>query len=510
MGKKGEKHVSLTHQEKEKVHKWFKDAVPKPKQEEIVRWIKKEFGKDINRTTVSKMKLNLPVPSSFSDNPSFMRKASAKHPEHDQVMIEWVLRMEGKGYLTDDLVISQAEKVRDTLSIPIEDLRVSSGWLSRFKKRHNIRSWLRQGESGSLDEQQIEAALPVIREKLSSHQPSDVYNFDETGLFYKLIPSRALATKNIPGHKKDKSRITIGVCTNADGTDRLPLLVIGKSKMPRCFKGINLTNLGITYFNNTAAWMTALIFREWIADWDKKLRVRGRKILLLVDNMSGHSIDHLCLTHIEVMFLPPNTTSRLQPLDAGIIECFKRRYRKLFLRWRIDKMEKGEDSKKIDLLQVTRFLIEAYHNIDDSVIRNCWRTTKILPALDQQSTESVTECDLTQDIARLGLEDAMTDKEYVTISGEEQVIASDEISDIILSLQQSETPAHVSESEQPAVKYQEAVNGLMCFKTYVEQRDEDCTHEMDMIRKLIRAAECMSLRSKHQSKITDFFSAKTQ
>ena len=123
----------------------------------------------------------------------------------------------GEGHLTDNLVITQAEKVRDALKIPSDDLSLSGG----------------QGEAG---------------EKLSTYTPSCINNFDETGLFFKMIPFRALATKCIPGHKKDTSRLTIGMCTNADATDRLPLLIIGKSKMPRCFKGINLTNLGITYF----------------------------------------------------------------------------------------------------------------------------------------------------------------------------------------------------------------------------------------------------------------------
>ena len=95
MGRKGEKHVSLTHAEKTKIHKWFNGAVPKPIQKDILKWIKREFGKEISRSTVSKMKLHAPMSDEFNQNPSFMSKKHAKFPKLDNVMWEWVLRMGG-------------------------------------------------------------------------------------------------------------------------------------------------------------------------------------------------------------------------------------------------------------------------------------------------------------------------------------------------------------------------------------------------------------------------------
>lgn len=52
------------------------------------------------------------------------------------------------------------------------------------------------------------------------------------------------------------------LCCNADGTDKLPLLIIGKFLKPRCMKNINMDNLGVTYRENTKAWMTAVLFQE--------------------------------------------------------------------------------------------------------------------------------------------------------------------------------------------------------------------------------------------------------
>ncbi|POM64511.1 Tigger transposable element derived 4 [Phytophthora palmivora] len=49
-----------------------------------------------------------------------------------------------------------------------------------------------------------------------------------------------------------------------------------------------------------------------------------RHVLVLVYNASSHTEEGLTLTNVRVEKLPPNTTSKLQPLDQGIICCVKR------------------------------------------------------------------------------------------------------------------------------------------------------------------------------------------
>jgi hypothetical protein len=40
--------------------------------------------------------------------------------------------------------------------------------------------------------------------------------------------NNSLATKQLEGRKQNKERLTLAVCCNANGSDKLPLLVIGK------------------------------------------------------------------------------------------------------------------------------------------------------------------------------------------------------------------------------------------------------------------------------------------
>ena len=89
------------------------------------------------------------------------------------------------------------------------------------------------------------------------------------------------------GRKKDLERLTIGLCTNALGTEKLNPIVIGKYGRPRFFKNINNTNnLGIIYRHNKSAWVTGTIFKQWITNVDNDISIKtpGRKILLIIIN----------------------------------------------------------------------------------------------------------------------------------------------------------------------------------------------------------------------------------
>ena len=73
--------------------------------------------------------------------------------------------------------------------------------------------------------------------------------------------------------------------------------------------------------------MTADIWSRYLMNWDAQLRMEGRFFLLLADNAPGHK--EVTLTNIHVEYMPKNTTSLIQPADAGIIKCFKGYYRNL-------------------------------------------------------------------------------------------------------------------------------------------------------------------------------------
>ena len=176
---------------------------------------------------------------------------------------------------------------------------------------------------------------------LQSYSPDDIYNADETGIFFRLLPDKTLELKNVDCHggKKNKERLTAMVCANMSGTDKLPLLIIGKPSNPRCFKHVK--SLPTEYDANKKAWMTSDIFKEWVKKLDKKMRKKKRKIALIIDNCPAHP-KIPGLQAVDLVFLPPNITSKTQPMNQGIIQSLKVQYRKRVLIKYINAIDKGQ------------------------------------------------------------------------------------------------------------------------------------------------------------------------
>ena len=75
-------------------------------------------------------------------------------------------------------------------------------------------------------------------------------------------PDQGLASKQMSGKKSNKFCITVSFACNADGSERLPIFFIGKSKRPCCFGKESPQERGFYYCNNKTAWMTSAFFEE--------------------------------------------------------------------------------------------------------------------------------------------------------------------------------------------------------------------------------------------------------
>ena len=76
------------------------------------------------------------------------------------------------------------------------------GWLEWLKARHGINSYKRFSESDSVFIENIEDDLPQKRAKLENFDWKDIYNMDETNLFYRLQADYSLAAKQLEGRKR--------------------------------------------------------------------------------------------------------------------------------------------------------------------------------------------------------------------------------------------------------------------------------------------------------------------
>ena len=212
------------------------------------------------------------------------------------------------------------------------------------------------------------------------------------------------------GVKADKTRITYALTTNADGTEKRELLVIGRSAKPTSSGRKSPERFGFYYECNKTAWMTGAIFTVWIKRWDDFLRSQGRKVLLFVDNFSGHKTDAL-LTNIRLEFFAPNLTAHFQPLDAGIIASFKLQFKRQQLQRAVDLFEMntpGHLCYKADVHQGMDMGREAFNAVGQRTMANCWRKAGFLGVRDEEGEYLGSSFDEDIELEDLREEDAET------------------------------------------------------------------------------------------------------
>ncbi|CAG8752139.1 10682_t:CDS:2, partial [Rhizophagus irregularis] len=198
--------------------------------------------------------------------------------------ITWILQSKEK-QLTTEITKSEA-KHHKPVTVPVLELALKEFVLCYQHKtilsdailieKAKILAIKLHGEADSANENAIAEALLLLQNKCAEYPPDRIYNMDETGLFYRLESDRILATKS-----------------------------------------------------NAKAWILTTLFQEWLQEFNYQVSIKHNKqrILLLLDNCKSYKIDTLVLENVEVCFLLPNTTSKLQPMDSGIIMSFKKHYR---------------------------------------------------------------------------------------------------------------------------------------------------------------------------------------
>lgn len=304
------------------------------------------------------------------------RQRMGKEPVVEAAVVKWIAAVREKNAnLSGPVVIEKAKELAQKLNKP--DFKPTDGWFSRLKKREGIIQKKLHGEGQAADlpsrDEWMDNTWPELRARYSDE---NIWNADESGLYFRALPDSTLTFANDKrkGGKTSKDRITALFCCSMVGEKR-KIFVIGKNKSPRCFKGVHLP---VHYKANNSAWMTADFFETWLKNWDRELRhQRYAKILLLVDNCSAHP-KTVELTHIELAFLPANTTSVLQPCDQGIIRALKAHYRQEICKTILFEMDNSprataaDLAKKISLLDGIHKLTDAWEFVSPTTIRNCW------------------------------------------------------------------------------------------------------------------------------------------
>jgi hypothetical protein len=319
-------------------------------------------------------------------NTARKRLRKGNYDELDQAVSVWFHQMRAKNAVISGLMIQEeAKKFAQKMDLP--DFEPSNGWLGRWKAKENVTFHKLQGEKGAADQagaaDWIQKVMPSL---LAEYDAKDIYNADESGLFYKALPSGTMAVKgeNPEGGKTQKDRLTTLFLCNMDGSDK-QVFVIGRSKQPHCFRG---KKIPLPYYANSKAWMTSSVWTKILLDFDSKMMKQKRKVLLFADNAACHKLEEgAVLKNVKIQFLPANTTSIIQPLDQGIIRAFKVHYRQKIVRQQLLALEKElslqQFAKTITVLEAMKLIEQSWRLVTPTTIQNCYRKAGFAKAAEE-------------------------------------------------------------------------------------------------------------------------------
>ena len=519
--------IAISNAQKKALRTWFSTPIGGKKTlTDASTWWNSNYGYPLSLSTASDILSSRNQHLDSDDfNPKAKKDRSARWEVLEAALSDWALRFDqAHGIVTGDLLRLKATEFWNNLPEyeGFECPNWSEGWLTGFKSRFNFHRRRKAGESGSIEiTDDITIRMKKLQAIKAQFQPRNTYNMDETGFLWKRLPNSGLTTSSI-GKKLDKTRITVNLCCNEDGSDKLPLWFIGTAQRPRCFVQNHINypeNKGFFWYWNSTAWMNYIIMVEWLRWFDNRAQC---PVLLLMDNFSAHEAavelikeSNQPLKWTQIEWFPANTTSIFQPLDQGIIQNWKCYVKKQFLQFLVTEFDSGRDyTKTHHVLRAIEWGIQAWELVESKTIINCWQK-----GFQLQSTNPwIESLDLIQDIqvtvksvANIdqGIQELVDIKDFIDpkeerIFDSDQEITSQIVAHYSLSNQDQDQEGSV-EDTVIKVSISEAITALNTLKLFQEQRDQLANQDlMAQLRKELRSLETEKVNSQKQSNLTDW------
>ena len=122
---------------------------------------------------------------------------ACKWPRLESRILKWIetMRIFHKEPVSQAAIVHKGLMLAEKMGV--EDFKGSNGWIQKFIRRNNIGHSVRlHGEAASSQAAQFAAEIDDIRDDLKQFKPSNIYNQDETGLFYKMKWKRTYLAKS--------------------------------------------------------------------------------------------------------------------------------------------------------------------------------------------------------------------------------------------------------------------------------------------------------------------------
>lgn len=123
--------------------------------------------------------------SATADASSGKRKRlrGAALPDVEEALYNWFVEVRGRNVPVSGAALTAKAK-QLAFIMGHDDFNPGNGWLHRFKQRHSIKFRKINGEAASVDSEKVEEWLDANAARIASYSECDVYNADESALFF--------------------------------------------------------------------------------------------------------------------------------------------------------------------------------------------------------------------------------------------------------------------------------------------------------------------------------------
>ena len=169
------KRAILTMEQKRQVQVHI-TRTPGIKLAQIRDWVREKIGLRISTMAAERIRQ-----ASANALLAMGRKRNRKvlFPAFEAAFLAFYRLNDGKAILTGELLLEEGRSVRAAQGISENDLRLSNGWLHKFKTRHGIQQYGLHGEADSVDRAQLAVNRMELKELIGQYSPRDVFNFDD-------------------------------------------------------------------------------------------------------------------------------------------------------------------------------------------------------------------------------------------------------------------------------------------------------------------------------------------
>ena len=315
---------------------------------------------------------------------------NAQRTELDRVLYKWCTLCWGKNIETSATVIrNKALELNEKLK-ENPHFEASKEWVREFMRRHRIN----EADIKIFRNSNI-AAADIFKLNFESYLKSlmcrleNVYNVAYTGLMWRIVPRNTCIFRNEKSMvcpKMSEDHVTVLLCANATGCHKLPALVIAKCRDSQNFNNMNINSSSIMYEENSTAFISNKVFHKWfikcfLKSITKRQKRRKEKTFLMVDTTRWYSdFDKLKVKdkYVIMKCFPYYAAPHLQPMDCGIIECFKLMYKKELLETLLPLPNCNTEDNVIrnqnDLIlwDCCRMIRDAWLRVENTILKVSW------------------------------------------------------------------------------------------------------------------------------------------